>query len=58
MRRPEGKGSRPYVFSLYTAASLRASQALDIAANTQEELSVWIEKIQEVTSTSEAKVSR
>ncbi|KAG5838375.1 1-phosphatidylinositol 4,5-bisphosphate phosphodiesterase gamma-1 [Anguilla anguilla] len=54
--RPEGKGSRPYVFSLYTAASTRPNQTLDIAANTQEELKVWVLKIREVTMTSEAKL--
>ncbi|KAJ8370619.1 hypothetical protein SKAU_G00106470 [Synaphobranchus kaupii] len=52
--RQEGKGSRPYVFSLFTAATPRAS--LDIAANTQEELKVWVLKIREVTMTSEAKL--
>ncbi|KAJ8265340.1 hypothetical protein COCON_G00144390 [Conger conger] len=54
--RQDGKGSRPHVFSLYTAASPRAPQVLDIAANTQEELKVWVLKIREVTMTSEAKL--
>lgn len=52
--RPEGKGSRPHVFSLVPNASMRS--LLDIAANSQEELKEWMFKIREVTVTSEAKV--
>uniref|UniRef100_A0A4W5KLV5 1-phosphatidylinositol 4,5-bisphosphate phosphodiesterase gamma n=1 Tax=Hucho hucho TaxID=62062 RepID=A0A4W5KLV5_9TELE len=54
--RPDGKGSRLHVFSLLSAASPRAGQVLDIAANTQEELKEWVIKIREVTMTSEAKL--
>ncbi|KAG7472419.1 hypothetical protein MATL_G00108630 [Megalops atlanticus] len=54
--RPEGKGSRPHVFSLFTAATPRASQVLDIAASSAEELREWVLKIREVTMTSEAKL--
>lgn len=54
--RPDGKGSRLHVFSLLPAASPRAGQVLDIAANTQEELKEWVIKIREVTMTSEAKL--
>ncbi|XP_036389627.1 1-phosphatidylinositol 4,5-bisphosphate phosphodiesterase gamma-1 [Megalops cyprinoides] len=54
--RPEGKGSRPHVFSLFTTATPRASQVLDIAASSQEELKDWVLKIREVTMTSEAKL--
>ncbi|XP_046895534.1 LOW QUALITY PROTEIN: 1-phosphatidylinositol 4,5-bisphosphate phosphodiesterase gamma-1 [Hypomesus transpacificus] len=54
--RPDGKGSRPHVFSLLPATSPRASQVLDIAASTQEELKEWVNKIREVTVTSEAKM--
>ncbi|KAJ8016025.1 hypothetical protein DPEC_G00002850 [Dallia pectoralis] len=54
--RPEGKGSRPFVFSLVTSASPKPGQILDIAANTQEELKEWVQKIKEVTMTSEAKL--
>lgn len=54
--RPEGKGSRPHVFSLVPNASMRAGPLLDVAANSQEELKEWLYKIREVTVTSEAKV--
>lgn len=54
--RPDGKGSRPYVFSLVPNASMRAGPLLDVAANSQEELKEWMVKIREVTMTSEAKV--
>uniref|UniRef100_A0A8C7WB03 1-phosphatidylinositol 4,5-bisphosphate phosphodiesterase gamma n=1 Tax=Oncorhynchus mykiss TaxID=8022 RepID=A0A8C7WB03_ONCMY len=49
-------GDRLHVFSLLPAASPRAGQVLDIAANTQEELKEWVIKIREVTMTSEAKL--
>lgn len=55
--RPEGKGSRPHVFSLVPNASMRAGPLLDVAANSQEELKEWMAKIREVTMTSEAKVN-
>uniref|UniRef100_A0A3P8XA37 1-phosphatidylinositol 4,5-bisphosphate phosphodiesterase gamma n=1 Tax=Esox lucius TaxID=8010 RepID=A0A3P8XA37_ESOLU len=51
--RPEGKGSRLHVFSLLPAASPRAGQVLDIAASSPEELKEWVQKIREVTVTSE-----
>uniref|UniRef100_A0A3P8X7S0 1-phosphatidylinositol 4,5-bisphosphate phosphodiesterase gamma n=1 Tax=Esox lucius TaxID=8010 RepID=A0A3P8X7S0_ESOLU len=54
--RPEGKGSRLHVFSLLPAASPRAGQVLDIAASSPEELKEWVQKIREVTVTSEAKL--
>ena len=54
--RTEGKGSRPFVFSLVSSATPRAP-VLDIAASSQEELKDWVIKIREVTMTSEAKVS-
>ena len=56
--RPEGKGSRPHVFSLVPASSPRAGQVVDIAASSSEELKEWVAKIREVTMTSEAKVRR
>lgn len=57
VQRPEGKGSRPHVFSLVPNASMRAGPVLDVAANSQEELKEWMFKIREVTMTSEAKVN-
>lgn len=54
--RPEGKGSRPHVFSMVPNSSMRAGPLLDVAANSQEELKEWLFKIREVTVTSEAKV--
>uniref|UniRef100_A0A8C4Z820 1-phosphatidylinositol 4,5-bisphosphate phosphodiesterase gamma n=1 Tax=Gadus morhua TaxID=8049 RepID=A0A8C4Z820_GADMO len=54
--RPEGKGSRPHVFSLVPASSPRAGQVVDIAASSSEELKEWVAKIREVTMTSEAKL--
>ncbi|XP_012687600.1 1-phosphatidylinositol 4,5-bisphosphate phosphodiesterase gamma-1 [Clupea harengus] len=53
--RTEGKGSRPFVFSLVSSATPRAP-VLDIAASSQEELKDWVIKIREVTMTSEAKL--
>lgn len=55
--RTEGKGSRPYVFTLTQNTPVRIGIPLDIAANTQEELKEWVFKIREVTLTSEAKVN-
>uniref|UniRef100_A0A8C2Z8I1 Phosphoinositide phospholipase C n=1 Tax=Cyclopterus lumpus TaxID=8103 RepID=A0A8C2Z8I1_CYCLU len=55
--RPDGKGSRPHVFSLVPNASMRTGPVLDVAASSQEELKEWVFKIREVTMTSEAKVS-
>uniref|UniRef100_A0A3B4YTI6 1-phosphatidylinositol 4,5-bisphosphate phosphodiesterase gamma n=1 Tax=Seriola lalandi dorsalis TaxID=1841481 RepID=A0A3B4YTI6_SERLL len=54
--RPDGKGSRPHVFSLVPNASMRTGPVLDVAANSQEELKEWVFKIREVTVTSEAKL--
>lgn len=54
--RPDGKGSRPHVFSLVPNTSMRTGPVLDVAANSQEELKEWVFKIREVTMTSEAKV--
>lgn len=54
--RPEGKGSRQFVFSLIPVASPRTGPVLDIAASSIEELKDWMMKIREVTMTSEAKV--
>lgn len=55
--RPDGKGSRPHVFSLVPNASMRTGPMLDVAASSQEELKEWVFKIREVTMTSEAKVN-
>lgn len=54
--RPDGKGSRPHVFSLVPSASMRTGPVLDVAASSQEELKEWVFKIREVTMTSEAKL--
>ena len=55
--RPDGKGSRPHVFSLVPNTSMRTGPVLDVAASSQEELKEWVFKIREVTMTSEAKVT-
>ncbi|RVE70643.1 hypothetical protein OJAV_G00066620 [Oryzias javanicus] len=52
--RPEGKGNRPYVFSLVQNTNMRT--ILDVSASNQEELKEWMNKIREVTMTSEAKL--
>ncbi|XP_037540749.1 1-phosphatidylinositol 4,5-bisphosphate phosphodiesterase gamma-1 [Nematolebias whitei] len=52
--RPEGKGSRPHVFTLVSNSPTR--QVLDVAASNQEELNQWVLKIREVAMTSEAKL--
>ncbi|XP_075882203.1 1-phosphatidylinositol 4,5-bisphosphate phosphodiesterase gamma-1 [Nelusetta ayraudi] len=54
--RPEGKGSRPFVFSLVPNTAVRPGPILDVAASNQEELKEWLLKIREVTMTSEAKL--
>ncbi|KAG7323805.1 hypothetical protein KOW79_013507 [Hemibagrus wyckioides] len=54
--RPDGKGSRPHVFSLLPMGSPRSGTVLDVAASSQEELKDWVQKIREVTMTSEAKL--
>uniref|UniRef100_A0A8C9VRG8 1-phosphatidylinositol 4,5-bisphosphate phosphodiesterase gamma n=1 Tax=Scleropages formosus TaxID=113540 RepID=A0A8C9VRG8_SCLFO len=54
--RPEGKGSRPFVFSLVMGSSPRPNHVLDIAASSQDELKEWVTKIREVAMTSEAKL--
>ncbi|CAL1605714.1 unnamed protein product [Knipowitschia caucasica] len=54
--RPEGKGSRLHVFSLAPNPSMRQGPVLDVAANSQEELTQWVLKIREVAMTSEAKL--
>uniref|UniRef100_A0A8D3BRH6 1-phosphatidylinositol 4,5-bisphosphate phosphodiesterase gamma n=1 Tax=Scophthalmus maximus TaxID=52904 RepID=A0A8D3BRH6_SCOMX len=54
--RPDGKGSRPHVFSLVPNTSMRTGPVLDVAASSQEELKEWVFKIREVTMTSEAKL--
>ncbi|KAK7884209.1 hypothetical protein WMY93_027332 [Mugilogobius chulae] len=54
--RPEGKGSRPHVFSLAPNPSMRLGPVLDVAANSQEELNQWVLRIREVAMTSEAKL--
>lgn len=55
--RPDGKGSRPHVFSLVPNASMRKGPVLDVAASSLEELNEWMFKIREVAVTSEAKVA-
>uniref|UniRef100_A0A8B9JRC4 1-phosphatidylinositol 4,5-bisphosphate phosphodiesterase gamma n=1 Tax=Astyanax mexicanus TaxID=7994 RepID=A0A8B9JRC4_ASTMX len=56
MIRTEGKGSRPHVFTLMPMGSTRTSPMLDVAASSPEELKDWVQKIREVTMTSEAKL--
>ncbi|KAF6714554.1 1-phosphatidylinositol 4,5-bisphosphate phosphodiesterase gamma-1 [Oryzias melastigma] len=52
--RPEGKGNRLYVFSLVLNTNMHT--ILDVSTSNQEELKEWMNKIREVTMTSEAKL--
>uniref|UniRef100_A0A4W4FQ36 1-phosphatidylinositol 4,5-bisphosphate phosphodiesterase gamma n=1 Tax=Electrophorus electricus TaxID=8005 RepID=A0A4W4FQ36_ELEEL len=52
----EGKGARPYVFSLMSMGSLQPGPVLEVSASSQDELKDWVHKIREVTMTSEAKL--
>uniref|UniRef100_A0AAR2L935 Phosphoinositide phospholipase C n=1 Tax=Pygocentrus nattereri TaxID=42514 RepID=A0AAR2L935_PYGNA len=54
--RPDGKGSRPHVFSLLPMGSPRTGPVLDVASSSQDELKDWVQKIREVAMTSEAKL--
>ncbi|XP_035378253.1 1-phosphatidylinositol 4,5-bisphosphate phosphodiesterase gamma-1 [Electrophorus electricus] len=54
--RHEGKGARPYVFSLMSMGSLQPGPVLEVSASSQDELKDWVHKIREVTMTSEAKL--
>ncbi|KAK1801974.1 hypothetical protein P4O66_022209 [Electrophorus voltai] len=54
--RHEGKGARPYVFSLMSMGSLQPGPILEVSASSQDELKDWVHKIREVTMTSEAKL--
>ncbi|MEE6527076.1 hypothetical protein FKM82_028162, partial [Ascaphus truei] len=53
----EGKSSKPYVFTIHSQQMSHPSQSLDVAADTQEELSDWIAKIREATQNADARVS-
>ncbi|MED6241059.1 1-phosphatidylinositol 4,5-bisphosphate phosphodiesterase gamma-1 [Ataeniobius toweri] len=54
--RPEGKGSRLYVFSLVQNNMVHGTSVLDVSANSLDELKEWVTKIQDVAATSEAKL--
>ncbi|XP_051788777.1 1-phosphatidylinositol 4,5-bisphosphate phosphodiesterase gamma-1 [Erpetoichthys calabaricus] len=53
----EGKGNRPYVFTISMGMMSRGGQTLDIAADSQEELHDWVLKIREVALTADARLS-
>ncbi|KAM8967646.1 1-phosphatidylinositol 4,5-bisphosphate phosphodiesterase gamma-1-like isoform 2-T2 [Pelodytes ibericus] len=52
----EGRSSRPYVFTIHSQQMSHPSQALDVAADTQEELNDWISKIREATQNADARM--
>lgn len=55
--RADGKGSRQFVFTLAMGPVQRAGHALDIAADSYEEMQDWVLKIRDVAVTADARVS-
>ncbi|XP_040287749.1 1-phosphatidylinositol 4,5-bisphosphate phosphodiesterase gamma-1-like isoform X2 [Bufo bufo] len=52
----EGRGPRPYMFTIHSQQMSHPSQALDVAADSQEELNDWIAKIREATQNADARM--
>ncbi|RXM90862.1 1-phosphatidylinositol 4,5-bisphosphate phosphodiesterase gamma-1 [Acipenser ruthenus] len=55
--RADGKGSRQFVFTLAMGPVQRAGHALDIAADSYEEMQDWVLKIRDVAVTADARLS-
>ncbi|MGH0124485.1 UNVERIFIED_CONTAM: hypothetical protein FKN15_077170 [Acipenser sinensis] len=55
--RADGKGSRQFVFTLAMGPVQRAGHALDIAADSHEEMQDWVLKIRDVAVTADARLS-
>ncbi|NXK91552.1 PLCG1 phosphodiesterase, partial [Formicarius rufipectus] len=52
----DGRSSKPFVFTIHSQQMSHAAQALDVAADTQEELSEWVAKIREATQNADARM--
>lgn len=52
----DGRSSKPFVFTIHSQQMSHAAQSLDVAADTQEELSEWVAKIREATQNADARV--
>uniref|UniRef100_A0A8D2P845 1-phosphatidylinositol 4,5-bisphosphate phosphodiesterase gamma n=1 Tax=Zosterops lateralis melanops TaxID=1220523 RepID=A0A8D2P845_ZOSLA len=50
------KSSKPFVFTIHSQQMSHAAQSLDVAADTQEELSEWVAKIREATQNADARM--
>eukprot|EP00061_Rhincodon_typus_P016783 g45175.t1 len=51
----EGKGSKPYVFTIHSQQMSHPVQMLDVAADGQEDLNDWAAKIREATQNADAR---
>uniref|UniRef100_A0A8D0ET55 1-phosphatidylinositol 4,5-bisphosphate phosphodiesterase gamma n=9 Tax=Neoaves TaxID=3078114 RepID=A0A8D0ET55_STROC len=51
----DGRSSKPFVFTIHSQQMSHAAQSLDVAADTQEELSEWVAKIREATQNADAR---
>uniref|UniRef100_A0A8C0BM48 1-phosphatidylinositol 4,5-bisphosphate phosphodiesterase gamma n=1 Tax=Buteo japonicus TaxID=224669 RepID=A0A8C0BM48_9AVES len=51
-----GRSSKPFVFTIHSQQMSHAAQSLDVAADTQEELSEWVAKIREATQNADARM--
>uniref|UniRef100_A0A8C5TBT3 1-phosphatidylinositol 4,5-bisphosphate phosphodiesterase gamma n=1 Tax=Malurus cyaneus samueli TaxID=2593467 RepID=A0A8C5TBT3_9PASS len=52
----DGRSSKPFVFTIHSQQMSHAAQSLDVAADTQEELSEWVAKIREATQNADARM--
>uniref|UniRef100_A0A4W3H0B6 PH domain-containing protein n=1 Tax=Callorhinchus milii TaxID=7868 RepID=A0A4W3H0B6_CALMI len=52
----EGRENRPFVFTIHSQQMSRSIQMLDVACDSQEELSDWVAKIREATQNADARV--
>ncbi|XP_048385291.1 1-phosphatidylinositol 4,5-bisphosphate phosphodiesterase gamma-1-like isoform X3 [Stegostoma tigrinum] len=52
----EGKGSKPYVFTIHSQQMSHPVQMLDVAADSQEDLNDWAAKIREATQNADARM--
>ncbi|XP_042187658.1 1-phosphatidylinositol 4,5-bisphosphate phosphodiesterase gamma-1-like [Callorhinchus milii] len=52
----EGRENRPFVFTIHSQQMSRSIQMLDVACDSQEELSDWVAKIREATQNADARM--
>ncbi|NXG55272.1 PLCG1 phosphodiesterase, partial [Hemiprocne comata] len=52
----DGRSSKPFVFTIHSQQMSHAAQSLDVATDTQEELSEWVAKIREATQNADARM--